>query len=95
MTAVHRRSKAERDSRENKTAARWPNAETLSHFSFLPPLFFRASKRRAHRGREREREMVADDQPAGGAAPPAGPLAGVRRSPEGERAAVEPLAAVP
>jgi hypothetical protein len=34
--------------------------------------------------------MAAGGQPAGGAAPPAGPLAGVRRSPEGERAAIEP-----
>jgi hypothetical protein len=33
---------------------------------------------------------VADGQPSGGAMPPASPLTGVRRSPEGERATVEP-----
>jgi hypothetical protein len=74
---VHFRSMAMRDSRSNKTArcvVRFP--KTLAHF--IPFL-------------ETERERLAPcGQSARGVAPPASPLAGVRRSPEGERAAVEP-----
>jgi hypothetical protein len=40
--------------------------------------------------RPRKRELAVGGQPAGEAAPPAGPLTDVRRSPEGERVAVEP-----
>jgi hypothetical protein len=62
--------------------------KTLGHSPFLPASLL-PSEQRCGRN-DREREMAAGDQPAGGVAPPAGPLAGVRCSPEGERAAVEP-----
>jgi hypothetical protein len=89
LLTVHLRSTVERDSRRNKTATQ-PLPENPSSFQFLclcsPP----KSSERRHAQRPRKRELAAGSQPAGEAAPPAGPLAGVRRSPEGERAAIEP-----
>jgi hypothetical protein len=89
LLIVHLRSTVERNSRRNKTTMQ-PLPENPSSFQFLhlssPP---KPSERR-HARRPRKREMAADGQPAGEAAPPAGPLAGMRHSPEGERAAVEP-----
>jgi hypothetical protein len=62
--------------------------KTLGHSPFLPASLLPSEQRCACD--DRDREMAAGGQPAGGAAPPAGLLAGARRSPEGERAAIEP-----
>jgi hypothetical protein len=71
------RSTAEREFRLNKTvrAAAHRNPRVI-FISFSPPL---------SPPKPNERELSA-----GEAAPPVGPLTGVRRSAEGERAAVEP-----
>jgi hypothetical protein len=61
----------------NKNGAPAERPQTLAH-SYSHP--------RLCQNRERER----GDRPARGAAPPASPFASVRRSPEGERAVVEP-----
>jgi hypothetical protein len=83
LCAVHLGSTVERKSRLNKNGAPVERPQTLMHFfTSSPPLFSTEA--------ERERELAAGCQPTGGAAPPASPFTGVRRSPKGERAAIEP-----
>jgi hypothetical protein len=63
--------------------ARRPNARNPSSLHSFPRLFHEAE-----RERERERELARLEFTVG-TAPPASPLAGVRRSPEGERATIK------